>query len=415
MKPKANFMNKLLAAGICILLFGSLASAATEKILHAFTITDGADPYSGVVIDSAGNLYGTTFWGGSTFCGGSGCGVVFKLAPAAGGGWTETAIYTFTGAADGNHPYSTLVFDAAGNLYGATYGAYYGGTGLGTVFKLTPQADGSWSFGLLHTFTGGKDGAQPSGTLAIDSAGHIFGTTNSGGTYNAGTAFEISPAGGGKWNETVLHTFTGGKDGSAPFGLILDAAGNPFGATNHGGQNPCDCGVVYELTHAAGGGWEQTVLHRFTGGGDGSIPGSLLFDSVGNLFGATGEGGNAVSCIGGCGVLFELTPGENSTWSETALFNFNGRSGNEPGGLVFGNGGSALYGSTYQGGLGAGLIFELAPGDNWTETVLYEFGEQPDDGGEPSGPLVLDKAGNLYGTTTLFGADDAGVVFEVTP
>lgn len=411
MTPKLNFLNKLLSAAVCILLFGSLASAATEKILHSFSITDGEFPENGVVLDKAGNLYGTTFYGGSAACSGQGCGVVFKLTPAAGGVWTESAIYTFTGGADGNHPDSTLVFDAAGNLYGSTYGAYYGGTGLGTVFKLTPQADGSWSFGLLHTFTGGKDGTRPSGTLAIDTAGHVFGTTITGGIYNAGTAFEISPAGGGKWTETVLHTFTGGKDGSFPFGLILDAAGNPYGATYYGGEKACDCGGVYALTHAAGGGWKQTLLHRFSGGGDGAIPVSLVFDSVGNLYGVTEQGGNAVSCQGGCGVLFELTPGSDSTWAEAALFNFNGRTGNAPGGLVFGNGDGALYGSTFEGGLVSGLIFSLAPGSNWTETVLYEFGEKPNDGAEPVGPLVLDHAGNLYGTTK----SPVGSVFEVTP
>ncbi len=210
------------------------ALAGTENVLHSFCTTDGDLPYAGVIFDQAGNLYGTTFYGGSQDCGHNGCGVVFKLSPNGNGTWSEQAIYTFTGGTDGSHPYSTLVFDAAGNLYGTTYGNYYGGTGVGTAFRLTPGADGAWQFSLLHTFSGGKDGARPYGMLAIDKSGNLYGSADIGGSHNAGIAFELSPA-SGDWTETLLHTFTGGKDGSAPIGLLLSPSGNLFGAAAQGG------------------------------------------------------------------------------------------------------------------------------------------------------------------------------------
>jgi uncharacterized repeat protein (TIGR03803 family) len=414
-KPTAKVPGRFLLSGVCVLLFGSLALAGTEKILHTFAVTDGDNPYTGVVFDGAGNLYGTTFYGGSTDCNGAGCGVVFKLAPAAGGGLTETTIYAFTGGADGSHPYSPLVFDAAGNLYGATYGAYFGGTGQGTVFKLTPNADSSWSFVLLHAFAGGQDGAQPNGPLALDAAGNLYGTTNIGGSHGAGIAFGLAPNSHGPWKESLLHVFTGGQDGSAPFGLISDAAGNLYGAATFGGTATCSCGVVYQLSPVSSGGWKETVLHRFTGESDGGYPGSLALSSSGQLYGAAETGGRTIYCSGGCGVVFRLTAGVQGAWSETILHKFNGVNGVGPGGLVFDSGGQNLYGSTFSAGYAAGLIFDLAASDNWTETVIYDFPGGFDDGAKPIGPLVLDRAGNVYGTTIFGGSDYAGVVFEVTP
>ncbi len=410
-----HFPRRLLAATAAVLLLAFFAHAGTEKVLHAFNIADGELPYDGVVFDNAGNLYGTTFYGGSTDCDGAGCGVVFKLTPRADGEWTESAIYTFTGGADGSHPYSPLIFDAAGNLYGGTFGTYNGGSGFGTVFKLTPAPDGSWKFALLHTFTGGKDGAQPNGRLTFDRAGNLYGATFTGGTYNLGTVFELTPtSGGSRWQETVLHAFTGGKDGSYLSDGVLKFNGGVYGTTEQGGTGcgQLGCGVIFELSPAASGGWRETVLHYFTNGPDGAGPLGLVFDSSGNLYGAAG-GGNSIYCYGGCGLVFRLSRQPGGAWKETTLHAFNGGNGLDPSALLFGSDGN-LYGAAGSGGFGLGLIFELDSQADWAETVLYKFGGGID-GGEPVRPLIFDAAGNLYGTGTYGGSGNVGVVFEVTP
>jgi uncharacterized repeat protein (TIGR03803 family) len=410
-KSAISSLRDFVALGLFVLSLAAFANAATEKILHYFRGTDGSTPYAGVVIDTAGNLYGTTFYGGGLT--GCDCGVVFKLTPN-GTTWTESTLYAFTGGSDGAHPYSPLVFDTAGNLYGTTFGAYSGGgSGVGTVFKLTPNADGSWSFSLLYTFRGGTDGVMPSGPIVLDPLGNLYGTTDSGGGQNAGTAFELSPTARGPWKETQLHRFTGGKDGLLPAGLALGPAGTLFGWTPYGGAQACACGVVYELSRV-GGNWTQTIVHTFTGGTDGARPGTLVFNS-GILYGAATIGGATSRCFNaGCGVVFQLTQNSNQSWSETVLHTFSVDTGQEPDSLIFGIGGQ-LYGAAYAGGPAeVGLIFELSPANNWAETVLHDF-VTVNDGANPIGALALDHAGHIYGATILSGPKDAGVVFEVLP
>jgi uncharacterized repeat protein (TIGR03803 family) len=387
-----------------------------EKVLHVFTAgKDGAVPNPGVILDSAGNLYGTTLFGGDhkpLFCqaGGPyppGCGVVFKLTPTAHGPWTETVLYTFTGGEDGNEPGVSPTFDSNGNLYGTTgiggnlsCGAY----GCGVVFKLTPAEQGPWTESVLHTFNNSTDGGFPyNGGVTFDSQGNLYGTALYGGDVSAscnenpgcGVIYQLAPTPSGPWTETVLHAFTGGTDGAGPlFGVIFDSLGNAYGTTLWGGDTngsnclggygigaPAGCGVVYELTQTQGI-WNETPLYTFTGGSDGAAGNSLLiFDSAGNLYGEAGSGGDLAAqnpdCyIGneqaGCGVVFKLTPAEQAPWSESVLYTFTGGAdGASPtGNLLFDSAGN-LYGmadyggnDSECGGYGCGVFFELQQPQN---------------------------------------------------
>ncbi|HEY1658053.1 MAG TPA: choice-of-anchor tandem repeat GloVer-containing protein [Candidatus Sulfotelmatobacter sp.] len=412
---KARLIRFSLLVSVVALAFLASAFAATETVLYSFNIADGETPYGGVIFDSAGNLYGTTFYGGGNGCGSFGCGQVFKLSPAIDGKWAETTIYTFTGSTDGSHPYSRLIFDSAGNLYGTTYGANSGGTGHGTAFRLSPNADGSWSFSLLHAFGQGKDGVQPTGTLAFDANGNLFGVTGKGGTANLGTVFELSPGTGGTWTEKVVHSFAGGLDGAYPSDGVVSSNGNIFGTTVSGGGTACSgpgCGVIFEFSPNGKGGWTLTFPRRFTGARDGEAPLGLSFDSAGNLYGSANGGKDTTDCPSGCGVVFRMTQKSNGVWTFAPLHYFNGGNGLYPEAVLAGPGGE-IYGDTQNGGQGMGLIYELNPVSNYAETVLYEFLGGAD-GGEPTSRLTMDGAGNFYGTGTYGGAG-GGVVFEVTP
>src|ERR1035441_332430 len=234
-------LRAVLAIIAATLFVTSTWATAQEKVLHNFNNngTDGTNPRAGLIFDAAGNLYGTTENGGT-----NGVGTVFELTPTAGGGWTETVLYSFCSQAnctDGYQPWAGLIFDAAGNLYGTTV---YGGTAdttcsyCGTVFELTPNGSGGWTETVLHSFGDGTDGFYPSAGLIFDAAGNLYGTTAMGGTYDYpwdGTVFELTPAAGGGWTEKVLYSFGGGTDGYWPeAGLIFDAAGNLYGTTYSG-------------------------------------------------------------------------------------------------------------------------------------------------------------------------------------
>src|ERR1022692_2790827 len=400
-KPSIQLIATL-AIFIAVLFVPSTRATAGERVLHSFANdrVDGNNPYSSLIFDAAGNLYGTTVGGGP-----SGDGTVFELTPGAGGTWTEKVLHSFSGGADGTHPYAGLIFDAAGNLYGTTDlgGAY----GYGTVFELTPAAGGTWTEKVLHNFNNeGTDGIERLGPLIIDAAGNLYGTTYQGGAYNSyGTVFELTPAAGGTWTEKVLHSFGNGTDGLIPYGgLIFDAAGNLYGTTGYGGTN--DLGTVFELTPAAGGTWTEQVLHSFGSGTDGAYPyAGLIFDGAGNLYGTTSGGGTAH------GTLFELTPAGGGTWTEQVLHNFgNGTDGAEPLASLIFDGAGNLYGTTsYGGSYGGGTVFRFnAQG----EVLLYSFSGT--DGERPVAELILDGGGNLYGTTSGGGSEGEGTVFEIT-
>jgi uncharacterized repeat protein (TIGR03803 family) len=270
-----------------------LAPDGTETVLHAFCdgAGDGRSPRAGLIADKAGNLYGTTMNGG-----GKSLGAVFRLAPDR----TETLLYSFVGVSDGSYPEAGLILDKGGNLYGTTRG---GGTaGVGTVFRLAP--DGTET--VLYSFRGGSDGASPVAGLLADEAGNLFGTTMTGGgagcyeNQGCGTVFRLATDGA----ETVLYSFQSGSDGAFPLaGLISDSAGNLYGTTT--GCCGESKGTVFKLAPDG----TETVLHAFTGGKDGAYPRSSLIAKAGNLFGTTYAGGN-MSCLGGggggCGTVFKL-------------------------------------------------------------------------------------------------------------
>jgi len=386
------------------------AGAQTETVLYSFTGgTDGGSHDAGLVLDTVGNLYGTTPDGGffKDGCGSNGCGTVFKVTPSG----SETVLYAFTGEnGNGKFPLPRLVQDADGNLYGTTAGG--GDFKSGTVFELA--ASGTET--VLYSFKGAKaDGAVPGGGLVRDTQGNFYGTTVGGGSHYKGTVFKLTPAGA----ETVLYNFQGRPDGSAPGNTLVRAAGNLYGTASDGGSGAgCaspGCGVVFEITPYG----TDRALHVFTGAADGARPaGGLVRDALGNFYGTAAWGGTMnSSCPQGCGTVFELSPNAGDTWSFTVLHSFTGEGdGYHPVARLVGDAHSNLYGITSGDTCSvracSGTVFEIAP--DGTETVLHNFTGGVD-GQYPFGDLALDKKGNLYGTTQRGGTFNNGTVFKVTP
>jgi uncharacterized repeat protein (TIGR03803 family) len=399
-----------------ILMFVVPAFGATQyKILYNFkgneNGADAGNPYSALVMDSAGNLYGTTVNGGYR-----NSGTVFELSPQSGGAWSETLVHTFTDfSSDGTQPYASLTFDASGNLYGTTWGG--GVNGYGVVFELSPQGGGVWSETILHSFPGNtNDGQRPFSGVVFDSAGNLFGTANAGGpTCGCGSIYELTRS-GGAWTEKVVRNFTStGPDGWSPYtgNLVFDSLGNLYGATLHGG--PGSAGAIFEFKPKAGGGLTESIVFDFTSAG-GSPYNGLLIDAKGNIY-ATIYGGGGHN--GGAAV--EFTPNTNGHFTGKVLHSFNSSSkdGTQPfaAGLVMDAAGN-LYGTTYRGGAyGYGTVYELIPQPNgkWTEKILHSFNNDGIDGNQPAAGLLMDSAGNLYGTTWSGGSDGQGAVFEITP
>ena len=412
--------------GLTAIVATRTAHAQTYTIIHNFMGgADGDEPNYGLTIDASGNLYGTTFGGDS------GQGTAFMLSPG-NPAWTLTPLYAFSGLTDGAAPYAAVVFGPDGSLYGTTgFGGVDGPcmtgggfTGCGTVFNLknpalqnhTGAPSGFWTETVLYDFLGLKDGAIPYGArLIFDAAGNLYGTAFGGGSTNCprgcGVVYELIPS-NGSWTQKVLYSFTGGpSDGASPWaGVIFDQAGNLYGTTEFGGAY--GYGTVYELT-PSGSGWTEKVLYSFQNQQDGGQPyAGLIFDSSGNLYGATTSGG-----AGGGGTVFELTP-SGAGWGFQTLYGFASKPGHLAQGptasLVFDNGGN-LYGATAgDGAYSFGSVFKLALSFNgtWTYTSLYDF-QGLDDGRTPRSNLVFDKYGNLYGTATG-GQNGYGLVFEIT-
>ncbi len=361
-------------------------------VLYSFTGAPYTEPTPGpLVLDAQGNLYGTTSAGGAY-----GVGTVFKVDTSG----NETVLYNFTGAGgDGANPCG-VALDAQGNLYGTTNGG--GASGVGTVFKV----DTSGNETVLYSFTGEPDGANPEAGVALDPQGNLYGTTNGGGASGVGTVFKVDTAG----NETVLHSFAWTPDGGYPeAGVVLDAQGNLYGTTKWGGDGAkggWGPGTVFKVDTTG----NETVLFSFTGGwGGGNPEAGVVLDAQGNLYGTTYAGGNpACNPPGGCGTVFKV----DTTGQETVLHFFSGTDGFFPSGGVVLDAQGNLYGTTWSGPYNnAGLVFKLDSSGN--EAVLKVFKSPYQGGGNPKAGVVLDAQGNLYGTTTLGGADFNGTVFDL--
>lgn len=335
---------------------------------------------------------------------------ILSLATIDASGQTFTTLYTFQGGADGESP-NGVILDPAGNMYGTTQAG--GETIFGTVFKLTPAGVKT----ILYNFQGSTDGSEPHGNLALDSKGNLYGTTAYGGDMNVqcgfgpggcGVVFRVTPQG----HETVLHRFTGGKDGGQPMaGLIRDSAGNLYGTTSAGGLTGCypfpTCGVVFKIDSAN----KETVLYSFTGQSDGNYPQApVVEDSSGNLYGST-SGENIAATI------FKL----DSNGTETTLLTFSGTNGSDPVGSLALDSADNIYGATYSGGnlndcaettFGCGIVFKLL--QDGREPILNVF-TGGTGGSNPVAGVIRNAKGTLYGTTVVGGNDDLGVVYSLTP
>jgi uncharacterized repeat protein (TIGR03803 family) len=394
------------------------------KVLHNFGGPgDGNIPKAGLIFDGSGNLYGTTLEGGSG-CVLPGCGSVFELTPNSDGSWSETVLHNFSGG-DGANPYAPVAFDGRGNLYG-TAGAG-GAYGYGAIFELSPSSNGAWRYSVLHSFTGGSDGSLPYAGVAVANITQLYGTTYLGGEYNNGVVFSLNRISVTNWYELVLYPFTGGNDGSGPIGqLTLDASGSLYGTTFNGGSH--GAGVVFKLTpKPLTPGWTESVLYSFQGtpygtSADGANPnGGVVFDAAGNLYGTTQFGGEGQGGGCGCGTVFKLTPNSNGTWSESVLYAFGEGDGADPNGPLIFDGSGNLYVATFGYPTNYGEALKLSPssGGQWTPTYLYQFCEGVGYGCDPSGGMIMDGKGNLYGVTAFGGAfgyfGTGGAVYELMP
>ena len=379
------------------------AQAQSFDLFYTFNGVVGANPRGNSLLDSLGNLYGTTSNGGSNLEG-----TVFKVSPSG----KATRLYSFTGGPDGRGPAAGMIADANGNLYGtATSGGYTGGicggarSGCGVIYEVSTTGQET----VLYAFRGGADGDSPYHELVRDTAGNLYGNTEWGGvfggpcgTLGCGVVFKLDPSG----NETVLYAFTGASDGAHPNSpLILDGSGNLYGTTSAGGNRSgsvCQpykgCGVIFKIDSAG----NETVLYPFTGGSDGGFPWAVIADASGNFYGCT-----EVGAASDHGTVFELSAASQFS----VLYSFSSH------GVDFGCGGlvrasdGTLYGTT---NYASGTIFTLDTRGHYN--VLHRF-NTPADGTTPNVP-TLDSQANLWGTTAYGGnpkCGECGVVYKITP
>jgi uncharacterized repeat protein (TIGR03803 family) len=395
MKPLSTRSILLLAILVTnLLILNTPSHAQSFSVIHSFAGNDGSGPLAGLVMDSKENLYGTASSGGIY-----GDGVVFKASRTG----EEEVLHNFGHGTDGSTPEGSLILNAAGDMFGTTFAG--GSSNFGTVFKISVKG----AEAVIYSFAGGSDGANPIAGLAMDKAGNLYGTTSTGGTFNAGTVFKVSSTG----KHTVLYNFGQSvNDGSTPVaGVTLDPKGNLYGTTSVAGNS--GYGTVFQLK-PAGTAWSEVILHQFEMQSDGGTPyAGLIFDHSGNLYGAATQGGDG---SGGGGTVFELSP-SGSGWNFQVLY---GLAGWNISGtfrdLLYDNSTGLIYATTHcDGAYDAGTVYELTPSDgNWLYTQLYTF-TGGTDGMYSFSNLVMDKAGNVYGTTDIGGANGMGVIFQVKP
>lgn len=409
------YFRKMLVSAVAAALLFSLQPellAQTLTVLHNFTGgRDGSRPQAGLTLRGQ-TLYGTASSGGDGgFCQGT-CGTAFKLTYK-GSGWVFSPLYEFQGgegqSTDGSNPIARVVFGPNGSLYGTTTGL----TDNGTVYNLMPPATPpvsalqTWNHTVLHRFSG-SDGDSPQwGDLVFDQAGRMYGTTEFGGSGAEGTVYRLVQS-QGTWTESVIYSFAdeGGSGILPESGVVLDSSGNLYGTTYGGGNG---WGTVYELS-LVGSTWVRSDLYTFQGSTDGIAPYSgVVFDQQGNLYGATTAGGAHDG-----GTVFQLAP-SNGGWTFSLLYSFSGNGGGPVNNLVMDAAGN-LYGTTSADGAhGLGSVFELSrDGGSWSYNDLHDF-TGGSDGSNPNGVVTLDINGNLYGTAWGGGADNKGVVWEITP
>jgi uncharacterized repeat protein (TIGR03803 family) len=416
--------GSMLGAAILVLV-GTIPASAQLTVLHNFGENEfyenGYVPEGRLVMNSkTGSLFGVTTDGGDEICGGgeivdtapiteegnSGCGGVFELADNSHGVpkvFSRLHVFTSTHG-DGAAPTGELVFDTQGDLFGTTseggnLACAPDATGCGTVFEEIPPVDGGkWTQKILHAFTAGpKDGAYPEAALKLDPTTQVlYGTTCGGGAFYSGTVFSLTPN-GDTYTYAVIHNFQGGPDGGCPEGaLAIDTSGNLYGTTNIGGK--LGMGVVFELKHGTKG-WTETVLHPFAGEPtDVGYPESGLVFSNHSLFGASEGGAN------NDGAIFELSL-VGGVWTESLAYSFQANPGayNPVGDKLAVDQNGDLFGATSDGGANdEGAIYELVNNaGSYTLTILYSFCALANcaDGAYPEGGVILDAAGNIYGTT----------------
>jgi uncharacterized repeat protein (TIGR03803 family) len=400
----------LAIVAVTLILAAGAWAATSEKVLYNFYSQsgDGYYPYAGLISDKSGNFYGTTYEGGAN----SSYGAVFELSPS-GSGWTEKVLYSFGASPDGYYPYAGLVMDKSGNLYGTTY---YGGTsGYGTVYELK-HSGSKWTEVQLYSFTDANgDGAYPLASLVFDAKGNLYGTTYAGGKSQYGTAFQLKPSKSGKWTETVLYSFSGGTtDGYYPeFGpLVVGKGGYFYGTTLYGGSN-YNAGTVYELFEARGV-WVEKVIYAFTGGRAGEYPYSgVTMDTAGALYGTAYQDG--LNNYGVVYRLTEAK-NKTWTHLTLYNFAGGTTDGAYPVAGVTVDTKGDLYGTTYYGGQsneGTAYELKLTKG-KYTQNVLHSFVGGAD-GAYPRGGVILNSKADVFGTTELGGSKSGGVIFEITP
>ena len=411
---------------VLLLLAAHLADAQSFTVLHNFTGgADGSEPAAQLTLDRPGNLYGTASLGGSDNCVDDrmvGCGTAFKLARH-GSSWTFNVLYTFLGGSDGQYPETAVVFGPDGALYGTTAEGGASGCfadGCGTVFKLQPPAtfcravSCPWSKTTLYDFEGAATGGLPRGSPSFDRNGNLYGTTQyTGGSSPSAMVFEL---GRGSWNFSVVYAFYFSQVAATPLdGVVFDAHGNIWGTTYYGGiqnrndpQLPDYCGVVFELT-PSGSGWTANIVVEFQRSLGGGPSGNLIQDSAGNFYGTLQDNGP-----NGGGTVFQLNP--NGQLTVLASLPGSGETENGPTGGVVMDAAGNLYGVTEGGGAhSCGSVFKVAPSDGgWVLSDLHDF-SCGSDGAYPYSGLAIDASGNLYGTTFYGGTMNGGVVFEITP